>query len=782
MISEQNNGPTQPTLTLEERIQRKQKRNRLLLLLSPVLVLLSPVLLPVFLVIRRRKLKKKRDRAKKNPIIRLGHLSGGLQTVPVPEVDKAEEARIANMSDTFALCRVIGNDLVPRHRAGQSLENVKFILENEPEFEDCKKLWILNRIFDPQNERNLIALLEKHGQTYTRIPFEAEDLQVIGFDFENFDDVMVFADGRLQSMPEEVQARMISQVYRGRNNYVMHNNGARNAALEYCLQHGKWALPFDGNCYFTKGAWQSLKEGILSQRDKRYIVVPMARMLDNAELLKDDITPNATEEPQLAFRCDAPLRFDEAHPYGKRPKVELFLHLGIPGPWDEWAIADYDSPPRKTSPEGHRVGRAGWVARLFSGQARLETDDKDSIKNRGVARNTAIRATLDMLEGRAVSDVLSSGRPIFYSDDQLNALVGKTDEPAFAAVVKCADEALTRGPYSVTDKPEPGPSGDLHDYFHPVPYWWPNPKKKNGLPYVFQDGKRVPGTNLYDEQSDQYDRTRLQRLFDDTTSLAMAARISGDARYAKHAEFLVRTWFITPDTRMNPNLTYAQVRRGHRNDKGLPQGLIETKDLYFFLDALRVLGNPELISGVKEWCAEFFEWLKTAEQGLEESRAENNHGTCFDLQSAALAAFLGDVEHLQEINLRAQARLTGSITQEGEQPHEMMRTMTQHYCTFNVQSWINLFNLLEGAGLRPWSSSAATRLTAAIRKVLIESDKGWEHQQISPFDMTRLAPLEIELRRRTGQGEIEVEAAPDCYFPHDGIAPFWRFSGGAGSA
>ncbi len=777
MISEQNSGPTQPTLTLEERIKRKQRRNRVLLLLSPLLVLFSPILLPAYLVIRHRRLRIKRDRARKNPVLRLGQISGGLDTTSVPEIDEAEEARLSDMSDTFALCRVIGNDLVPRHRAGQSLENVRFILENEPEFENCTKLWILNRIFDPQNEADLITLLDKHGQTYKRIPFDAEELQGIGFDFENFDDAMVFADGRLEAMPEEAQARMVGQVYRGRNNYVMHNNGARNAALEYCLEYGKWALPFDGNCYFTESAWQSLRDDIMGQRDKRYIIVPMARMLDNAELLRDDVTPNATEEPQLAFRCDAPLRFDEAHPYGKRPKVELFLHLGIPGPWDEWAITDYDTPPRKTSPEGHRVGRAGWVARLFSGQARLETDHKDSIRNRGIARNSAIRATLDMLEGRPVADVLGLGKPIFYASGLLDALQGKTSDPAYAAMVKCADEALTRGPYSVTDKPEPGPSGDLHDYFHPVPYWWPNPKRKSGLPYVFQDGKRVPGTTLYDAESDRYDRTRLQRLFDDTTTLAMAARVTGDAHYATHANSLVRAWFIAPETRMNPNLNYAQVKRGHRGDRGLPQGLIESKDFYFFLDAVRMIDDPDLTTGVKDWCAEFFEWLKTSEQGVQECCAQNNHGTCFDLQSAALAAFLGDVEHLQQINLRAQARLTGSITDEGDQPHEMQRTMTQHYCVFNVQSWINLFNLLEGAGLRPWNSSAATRLIAAIRKVLIESDAGWQHQQISPFDLRRLAPLEVELRRRTGQGVLEIEAAPDCYYPHDGIAPFWRFSG-----
>ena len=50
--------------------------------------------------------------------------------------------------DTFLLARIIGNDLEPRHRKGQSFDNVLFILDNEPAFEDCEKFWIVNRITD----------------------------------------------------------------------------------------------------------------------------------------------------------------------------------------------------------------------------------------------------------------------------------------------------------------------------------------------------------------------------------------------------------------------------------------------------------------------------------------------------------------------------------------------------------------------------------------------------------------------------------------------------------
>jgi hypothetical protein len=104
------------------------------------------------------------------------------------------------------------------------------------------------------------------------------------------------------------------------------------------------------------------------------------------------------------------------------------------------------------------------------------------------------------------------------------------------------------------------PGGELQDYYHPAPYWWPNPATSNGYPFVFRDGERVPGTRLYEPESDRYDRTRLQLMFDDTTVLSLAWLATGRDAYVGHAAALVRRWFVDPDSRMTPHLTYAQVR------------------------------------------------------------------------------------------------------------------------------------------------------------------------------------------------------------------------------
>lgn len=84
------------------------------------------------------------------------------------------------MTDTFILYRIIGNDLYPRHKKGQSRENLQFVLENEPELVHCEKKWVVNRIIDKREEQAIIALLLQHNQEFINIPFNKEDYKQIG--------------------------------------------------------------------------------------------------------------------------------------------------------------------------------------------------------------------------------------------------------------------------------------------------------------------------------------------------------------------------------------------------------------------------------------------------------------------------------------------------------------------------------------------------------------------------------------------------------------------------
>src|SRR6266850_6052673 len=60
----------------------------------------------------------------------------------------------------------------------------------------------------------------------------------------------------------------------------------------------------------------------------------------------------------------------------------------------------------------------------------------------------------------------------------------KTLSAAWDKIEGDAQKAMSSGPFSVVTKGATAPSGDKHDYLSQAPYYWPNPKTANGLPYV----------------------------------------------------------------------------------------------------------------------------------------------------------------------------------------------------------------------------------------------------------------------------------------------------------
>ena len=693
--------------------------------------------------------------------------------------------------DTFVLYRIVGNDLVPRHAKGQAFSNVSFILENEPDLEDCRKLWLLNRIQDEQEKTRIVRLLDSAGQEYIDIPFDWDEYRRIGWDFAALPDLEFFASKAFSELNPEQKMRALTAVYRLKNLYVMHNNGARNAALEHGVGQAKWVLPWDGNCFVTRRAWSDIRQAVTAKPLFRYFITPMQRITDNSRLLNEDFTPEPLEEPQLIFRRDAVELFNTEFPYGRRPKVELFWRLGVPGSWDRWRDDPWEQTRRKHAPEAGYVGTAGWVARLASGQHGLEKQgDRASFKRRGLVRSEAILAAIDHVDATAAR----SEAPAFYHESALARLAEPRDSDARSAelrktLVQAAEKALQAGVFSVVDKTTAPPSGDMQDYWHPAPYWWPDPSKSDGKPYIRRDGERVPGTRLYEPASDQFDRTRLQRMFDNTTILALAARVTGRPDFAEHGARLVRIWFLDPERRMNPHLRYAQVRRGRNNDEGAATGIIEFKDLYFLLDAVRLLEGfgafmPADSAALRGWLAEYQDWLEASRQGHDECASTNNHGTYFDLQAAAIASYLGDQDRLRTIYFRAQSRLVQQIGGDGQQPEEMKRTLTQHYVHFNLQGLLNIFRIMQAEG-RPvplQDREPGRRLAAALEWVLRQDQYAWPFQQIEPFDhgrtlalTTSAASLGILPEGLAARLRDHGEAKP-VFDPHDAVHPFWNIA------
>jgi len=540
------------------------------------------------------------------PIKRLRRLGRRLRKLIVPPTDPVQPAPnlstlqkryarspVSREPDRFVLYRIIGNDLYPRHSLGMSRANVEFILQHEAALADCEKRWVVNRIVDRGEEQAIIDLLDRHGQSYLHIPFVEAEYARIGWNISCFPDP-AFLLSPVGSDENPYQRLMTEARSRhDKNAYVMNNNGARNAALRAGRSVAKWVLPWDGNCFLTETGWAEIRSAVLAQPYFKYFIVPMARTVKNGDLLVPGYRPSDFDEPQVLFRRDAREEFDPLYVYGRRPKVALFWRLGVPGQWDRWPIAPWDPAKPDVSPEAHQYGTCGWVNRLESGQPALEGSDLTARRDRGNARTHGIVALLDRLDEQCMRRRLDPSRLMLYREQRLEALqAGGRGAPLgeiVAAIEADANAAIARGTFSVLDKTGCAPSGDRRDYWHPAPYWWPNPDSPDGLPYVRRDGERRPGTNLYEPGSEEFDRSNLQRALEGATVCALAWRATGKQPYAEHGAALIRRWFVDPESRMNPHLNYAQARMGPMSAVGDRAGVIEMRDLSMLLDAARLL-------------------------------------------------------------------------------------------------------------------------------------------------------------------------------------------------
>jgi hypothetical protein len=353
----------------------------------------------------------------------------------------------------------------------------------------------------------------------------------------------------------------------------------------------------------------------------------------------------------------------------------------------------------------------------------------------------------------------------------------------FDALKSSAQQALERGTQVVTEKTTLPPSGDPRDYWHAAPYWWPDPNTPDGLPYIRKDGERVPGTELYESGSEKYDRSRLQRVFDDSFSLALASYFFDEEKYAEAGVRVLERFFLDPAEGMHPHLKFAQVRRGHNRDMGAASGLIETKDIYYFLDAVRLLKmsgslTTQSESTFRQWLGNFLDWLLNSEQGKEERLAKNNHGTCYDLQVGSIATYLGEHQVVFDTIARAQSRITVQFAPSGEQPKEVSRKNALHYCCFNLQSWINLAEFASRSGMDFWRYRAPSGagLKVAAGWLLSRTENQWPIDQAKSFDANRLWPIRFAAAEHDAfeDNERSPYSITPLFHPDCGIRPFWN--------
>lgn len=352
----------------------------------------------------------------------------------------------------------------------------------------------------------------------------------------------------------------------------------------------------------------------------------------------------------------------------------------------------------------------------------------------------------------------------FNKIKKVKKLIQKGDEtylPAYNALINSANKALTEGPFSVMNKKRMPPSGNKHDYLSMGPYWWPDPSKQNGLPYMRKDGEVNPET-----RGNNVDRSAAAKLFSNVESLGWAYYFSGEEKYAQKALQLLETWFINRATKMNPNLNYAQGIPGRTEGRGI--GIIDWSGINRLISPIQILEAGGVLKGenknkLYQWFTDYLNWLLTSKNGIDEDDYFNNHGTWYDVQVVGIELMLGQKnkakKRLEQVKTK---RIATQIEPDGSQPHELARTKSLGYSTMNLRGYMHLAIMGKKNGVDLWDfeTSDGRSIRKAYQFLLpyAQGKKTWAHQQLGSMEHATEALKANYLMAASETGNVEYQA------------------------
>lgn len=300
-------------------------------------------------------------------------------------------------------------------------------------------------------------------------------------------------------------------------------------------------------------------------------------------------------------------------------------------------------------------------------------------------------------------------------------------------LVSDADKILLLRPPSVMDDSTTTDGRDPHDYVSYAPYWWPDPEKPDGLPYIRRDG------HVNTELRSKGDEKAFVTMANSVFILALAWFYTEEEKYAAHAEKFLSTWFLDPSTCMSPHAEGGQVIPGLHNS-GRRAGINEMRYLTDVIDAVNLLEKSgswkeAKHAALKLWYSRYFEWLGNSEYGGQERARPNNHGTWYDVQYVSIALFLGKEDSARQL-LRdySMERIQSQIDTTGKQPLEVSRGFSLHYSLYNIKAFFALATLAEKLGIDLWNYRPMNHsgIQGALDYVIpyINHQKMWPHDDL----------------------------------------------------
>lgn len=305
-----------------------------------------------------------------------------------------------------------------------------------------------------------------------------------------------------------------------------------------------------------------------------------------------------------------------------------------------------------------------------------------------------------------------------------------------------AEKFLKSPIYSVMDKDASGPSGDKHDYVSYAPYWWPDPSKPDGLPYIRKDGHTNRALTA------KGDATHFAETMRAIEALTKAMVATGETAYGRNAAERVRVWFLDAATRMNPNLEYGQAIMGRTEGRGA--GLVTMRGLIPLVASLKELRKRKALTeaddrAMRAWVRDYLQWLETSTIGKQEMNAKNNHGSWYAAQAMALEIYVGEKAKARKRAEELKVRIGWQIEPGGRQPLETERQDGFSYSVFNLEALATAAKLAKPLGVDLWKYKTAEgrslRTAFEYLEPFVAGTKAWPFRQLKKIEPNALAKI-----------------------------------------
>ncbi len=140
------------------------------------------------------------------------------------------------------------------------------------------------------------------------------------------------------------------------------------------------------------------------------------------------------------------------------------------------------------------------------------------------------------------------------------------------------------------------------------------------------------------------------------------------------------------------------------------------------------------MTAVREWFAQYSTWMTTHQYGIDEREAKNNHGTCWVMQVAEFARYVGRRRPDGFCRNRFKTvLLPNQMAPDGSFPEELRRTKPYGYSLFNLDAMATVCQILSTTADNLWTYRAAGRSRGAKgrgvhRSLTSRTRRRWPHK------------------------------------------------------